>query len=407
MGADSLHTFFREYLQKEPFFLDKKALQSQYMPETIEHREEQQQQLAQILAPCLRVERGSNIFTYGNTGAGKTLTIKYIQNTLQRIASQSAIPLRIAYINCKLKRVADTEYRLIAQATKEIEDATGKPIPATGLPTDEVYKKFYEAVDRKEQAVILILDEIDQLIKKVGDGVLYNLIRMNDELARAKLTLIGISNDTKLLENLDPRVKSSLFSEALHFPQYNAMQIQDILRKRSSVAFRQGAVGTGVIEKCSALAARDQGDARRAIDLLRVAGELVEREGGEQIAIKHIDSAEEKIEKDCLVDLVAAQTRQFHAVLYALISSRRDGPLNTGTIYTIYKGICAKVALPPLTQRRVSDIISECDGLGIITINVISKGRYGRTSEICLTISESAIFRISELLRKSLDLGEE
>src|SRR3989338_6111493 len=169
----SLSSFFSDYMQKAPLFLNKDVFQGNYFPESINHRAEQLKQMAQVLAPLLRGHRPSNLFIYGKTGTGKTLCIKHLQQELARTSGQNNIPLTLLYLNCKLKRVADTEYRLIAQLSRDL----GRDIPSTGLPTDEVYRIFYQAVASQGTPTLLVLDEVDQLIKKTGDGVLYNLLR--------------------------------------------------------------------------------------------------------------------------------------------------------------------------------------------------------------------------------------
>lgn len=393
--------FFDDFLKKKPLFEDKKVLQVFYTPENIPHRGKQIEEVANILAPALRMDTPSNLFVYGKTGTGKTLVTKYVTGLMKKTAEKNKINLKIFYLNCKLKKVADTEYRLVAQLAREF----GKAIPPTGLPTDEVYNLFYSVLDEKDQTVVLVLDEIDQLVKKAGDGILYNLTRINSELKQSRISVIGISNDLIFVDNLDPRVKSSLSEEEILFPPYNALQIQDILKERSKKAFKEGVVQSGVVEKCSAYAAREHGDARRALELLRVAGELAERKGDEKIKIGHIDEAEEKIERDRVLDITLNQPKQFQGVLYAiiLVSEKRD-KIFTGEIYEIYKKICSEIKLRPLTQRRVSDMLAELDMMGIINAKIISKGRYGRTREIRLSVAHSTIPKIKEILEKSFGL---
>ncbi|MBI2665560.1 AAA family ATPase [Candidatus Woesearchaeota archaeon] len=266
----NIQHFFENYLTQKSLFVNRNALTSNYLPETVLYREDLLREVANILAPCLRLEKPSNLFIYGKTGTGKTLSLKHVITSMESIAKNNQLPIKFIYLNCKLKRVADTEYRLIAQLIKEY----GSDVPATGLPTDEVYAVFYRLLDQRKHIVLLVLDEIDQLTKKIGDEVLYNLTRINTELKRSQITVVGISNNLIFSENLDPRVRSSLSEEELIFPPYNALQIQEILRERVKVAFQEGVIESGLIEKCSAFAARDHGDARRAIDMLRVAGEI-------------------------------------------------------------------------------------------------------------------------------------
>jgi cell division control protein 6 len=402
MKKKSLAGLFENFLSKESLFIDKKVLQSAYTPETVLHRDKQINLVAGALAPALRADLPSNLFIYGKTGTGKTLVVKYVTKQMEEIAQKRQTPIRIVYLNCKMKKIADTEYRLIAQITREL----GRDIPATGLPTDEVYRLFYDILEAKPQLLLLVLDEIDQLVKKAGDEILYNLLRANADLKRSKISFIGVSNDLLFTDNLDPRVKSSLSEEELVFPPYNALQIQSILRQRVKRAFREGALTEGVVEKCAAYSAREHGDARRALELLRVAGELAEREDKTQVQIEHLDKAEEKIEHDRVLDVVSTHPKQFQATLYAIlsVSIQNKEMIFTGEVYEVYKSLCAKVNLRPLTQRRVSDVIAELDMLGIVNVRVISKGRYGRTREIFVAVPPSTQAKMQNVLEEELGL---
>jgi cell division control protein 6 len=388
---------------KNTLFRDKSILQTNYTPESIPHRDKQIEQVAGIMAPILRGERTSNLFIYGKTGSGKTLSIQYVRNELLKKAQQLGVDMRIEYLNCKLKKVADTEYRILAA----LIDLLGGKVADTGLPTGQVYSKFIEIIDQKKQVIVIIFDEIDQAVKKISDGFLYNLTRLNSELSKAQISLIGISNDVTFLENIDPRVRSSLGEEELVFPPYNALQLQDILNERSKIAFKEEVIDDGVIAKCAAFAAREHGDARRALDLLRIAGELSEREGNNKVDLKYIDLANEKIERDKILDIVETEPKQFQIVLYSIFQLTKNKELKeifTGDIYNLYQEICKKIKTEILTQRRISDIIAEIDMLGLINANVISKGRHGRTREIKLSIPEQLFGKVEAILIESLGL---
>ena len=398
-----LNNYFEDYLKREPLFLDKKVLQSNYVPETLHHREDQIKKVAGILAPALRVEKPSNMFIYGKSGSGKTVTVQHVSESMTQIAEKNNLPVKIFYLNCKLKRVADTEYRLIAELARFLHT----DIPATGLPTDEVYKMFLEALEKEKILMVLILDEIDQLVSRSGDQILYSLTRINSELKQSQISIIGISNDLMFTNYLDPRVKSSLSEEELVFPPYNAIQLQAILKERSDKAFRKGAVAEGVLEKCAAFAAREHGDARRALELLRVAAELAERNNQVKIEIGSLDEAEEKIEKDRVHEIITSQPKQSQVALLAIFGTAKaagNRPMFTGDIYELYKELCVKAKIRPLTQRRISDIIAELDMLGIINAKVISKGRYGRTRQIGIGIPNSSIPKLESLLKEALSI---
>ena len=399
--------FLRDYAKKDSLFKNKKVLQSNYTPSNVPYRVDQINQIAGILAPCLRMEKPSNVFIYGKTGTGKTLVAKHVIDKFLDVSKENKQNLKIIYLNCKLKRVADTEYRLIAQISREM----GCEIPPTGLPTDEVYKKFVNVVEKEKILLLLVLDEIDEIVRNTGDKILYNLTRLNSELEKSEISIVGISNDLMFIDQVDPRVKSSLSEEELVFPPYNALQLQKILKQRANLSFVKGVIGEGVIEKCAAYAAKEHGDARRALELLRVAGELTERANCNKVSMKFLDSAEEKIERDRVIDIVSTQPKQFKLVLYSILESSENAQNNhknddvfTGDIYEIYKKQCTSCGTKPLTQRRIGDIIAELDMLGIINAPVISKGRYGRTRRITLGIPKNISKKISVMLKGGLGM---
>jgi cell division control protein 6 len=233
-----------------------------------------------------------------------------------------------------------------------------------------------------------MLDEIDKLVEKSGDDTLYNLSRMNSELDRSRISIMGISNDLKFTDFLDPRVKSSLGEEEIVFPPYDANQLRDILTHRAEVAFEGDALTDDVIPLCAAFAAQEHGDARRALDLLRTAGELAERDQTDVVNEDHVRQAQEKIELDRVVEVVRTLPTQSKLVLFAIITLEKNGVqnINTGEVYNVYQRLCEEIDVDTLTQRRVTDLISELDMLGIVNAVVVSKGRYGRTKEISLSV---------------------
>ena len=397
---------FNSYIEKPTVFKNKKTLTSSFIPMKILHRNEEINQISSILAPALRGYQPNNVFIYGTCGTGKTVVTRFVFSQLKEATKNKSI--KTIYINCKMKKVADTEYRLLAQLIKEL----GETVPDTGLPTDVLYRKFFEKIDEKKQTVIIALDEIDSLFRKVGDEFLYNLTRINPELKQSQITTVGITNDLSFREALDQRVKSSLSEEEIIFKPYDAMQLKDILTQRIKQGFNESVVNENVINKCAALAAQEHGDARRALDLLRVAGEIAERSGNPSINENHVDQAEEKIDLDRITETVKTQPKHSQAVLHAIIKLTNNGNngnngsngkwidarLLTGDVFSSYQEICSKNSIKALTQRRVSDLISELDMLGIITAKVISKGRYGRTREISLPMNDNALDNVKNFL---------
>ena len=432
MDTNANGSLFDDLLESEPTFENKDVLRPAYTPSTLPHREEKINEMASILASALRSETPSNILIYGKTGTGKTASARYVSDELEEASERYDLPCHVEYVNCE---VTDTQYRVLAKLANtfieknqsyiddqlesvehkvrdlrsgdgpegmtmddlpdlldqmnelEADRQSFERVPMTGWPTDQVYDAFFEAVDYRECVVVIMLDEIDKLVEKSGDDTLYNLSRINSDLERSRVSIMGISNDLRFTDTLDPRVRSSLGEEEIVFPPYDANQLRDILEHRAEIAFKPDILSEDVIPLCAAYAAQEHGDARRALDLLRTAGELCERDQHEMVKSVHVRRAQEKLELDRIIEVVRTLPHQSKLVLYAIVMLEKHTDTNskTGEVYDVYKQLCEQIGSDCLTQRRVTSLISELDMLGIINAVVVSKGRYGRTKEISIS----------------------
>ena len=162
-------------------------------------------------------------------------------------------------VNC---RQIDTQYRVLSHLGNSLlESHEIDEIPFTGWPTDRVFGELVRRMDKRGGVFVIILDEIDHLVRKAGDDLLYNLTSINASLKSARACVIGISNDLKFTDFLDPRVRSRLGQSDVVFNPYDAMQLQNILRQRAEGALIEGALEDSVIALCAAIAAQEHGDA--------------------------------------------------------------------------------------------------------------------------------------------------
>jgi len=384
----TLDEIFEGYLKSPKLFQRRDVLDSSFVPENLPHRTEQIKQLGYILASVLRGAKPSNILCFGKTGTGKTAVSKYVLKILGKKAPDHGLRIEVAYLNCNN---VDTNYRVFADLCSTL----GIEVPFTGLATDEVFSRFKQGLDQRESLFIVVLDEIDSLIKKSGNETLYSLTRVNADLSRAKVSIIGISNDLKFKDYLDPRVLSSLSEEELVFKPYEAPELTDILIERAKLALRPNALEEGVINMIAAIAAQEHGDARRAIDLLRVSAEIAERGHSEKITQSHVKKAQGAIERNTITEVISTLPLQSKIVMvsiYILENNNSDpDTVSTGDVYEKYVQLCRETGTDSLTQRRVGDLINELDALGIITARVVSRGRHGRTKEIHFSIPRSMI----------------
>ena len=393
--SDIVNGVFERFLESK-IFVNRELLRPEYIPDELPHREEQISRLASALAPILRGERGSNVFIYGLTGTGKTVVTKFVVKKLHSKAMDLKLRFGYSYVNC---RQSDTPYRVFA----DLAESIGVKVPFTGLSTAEVFRRFIRGLKENYTSFLVVLDEVDYIVKKYGDDVLYRIVRIGEMLPSIKVSIIGITNDVNLIETLDSRIRSSLGEVEIVFPPYNAEQLKDILKKRAEKAFNAGVLDEGVIELCAALAAREHGDARRALDLLRIAGEIAEREGSSKVTTEHVYRAREEIERDRVKELVYTMPLHAKLVLLSIYATSSKGYTTTGEVYGEYVKLCKIVKVEQVTRRRVSDIINELDALGIIESKVVSRGRYGKTKVVKPLIKSEIVL---QTLKNDIRIGK-
>ncbi|MEM4700511.1 MAG: orc1/cdc6 family replication initiation protein [Candidatus Nezhaarchaeales archaeon] len=382
----SLEEVFQRVLTAR-VFKDREKLRPDYVPEELPHRELEIRRLGETLAPAVKGVRPSNVFIYGLPGTGKTAVTKYVLKALAIASAKMAgRPVRSCYVNCKYN---NTAYRALASACEQL----GVRVPFTGLSNAELFRRFTSAIESLGGLVIVVLDEVDALRGESGEDLLYRLTRINSELTLSKVSLVGITNDLKFTESLDPRIKSALGEEELVFKPYDSEELKDILAQRARMAFFEGVLEEGVIPLCATLAAREHGDARRALDLLRVAGEVAEREGSSKVTEAHVRRAQCEIEKDRVVEVIRSMPLHSKITLLSiyLLEKRGVKEKTTGEIYSLYRELCRGMRLDELTQRRVSDLINELDAAGLVTARVVSRGRRGLTKIVKLNTAEEAL----------------
>lgn len=394
---------FTQYMQKRNVIVkNKKILQSSYIPENLPHRSDKINEIVEIIAPALNKDKPSNILIFGKTGTGKTAVMNFVGKELRK-ADENQQNCSFIYVNCE---VVDTTYGILYNISNQIITDPSKRIPFTGWSLDKILAELTNYIDKEDKVFIIVLDEIDRSFQKNGDDIFYYLTTINEVLQNSKVSIIGITNNANFTELLGQRVKSRLGEEKIIFPPYNVEQLQDILYARARDAFDDGVLDDDVIPYCAALSAQEMGDARRALDLLRMAADFAERNGDTKITGAHVRYAKNKIELDAVSEVVKTLTLQSKIVLMSIIRNTDEGmsTMTTGDVYSTYKYICEAIAQSVLTQRRVAGLISELDMLGIIHARVKSFGRAGRTKEIELSTPKEIIAMIkNDEMFKGLD----
>jgi cell division control protein 6 len=358
-------------------YRDRDALREDYQPEELVGRDEELKTYQASLQPVINGEQPNNVFLYGKTGVGKTAATRYLLDHLEADASQyDDIELTVVFMNCD---GLTSSYQIATRLVNELRDESDQ-ISTTGYPLASVYEMLWEDLDDYGGTIIIVLDEVDHV---QDDSLLYQLprARANGNLTEAKTGIIGISNDFSFRDELSPKVKSSLCEQEIHFPAYDANELQEILKQRAQVAFHEEVLDDDVIPLCAAYGAKDAGDARQSIDLLMKAGDLARDEETETVTAGQVQRGRRALERGRIKEGIAGLTEHGHLVLYALLTLDLEGetPIRSRDVRPRYTRFAELGNRDPLVPRRMRDHLSELAMLGIISVTERNEGRRGGT----------------------------
>ncbi|MCU4924461.1 orc1/cdc6 family replication initiation protein [Halobacteria archaeon AArc-dxtr1] len=345
-------------------------------------RDDQLQDVTKMLRVALGNNRPPNLFLYGPSGTGKSLITKAVCKNISRICETRDIRFGTIEVNCQdLDTLGVAVYELAKRAAEESGDEVR--VPKHGISTKEKWNELYRIVNENFDSAVFVLDELDMLVGRrdkdepAFSRLLYQLSRAgaNNELS-AFVSVVAISNNVKMMEYVGSRALSSFTPEDVHFDDYDANQLQAILHRRKD-AFYEDVLDEDVIPLASAFAAQTHGDARKAIDLIRVAGELAEREGDTRVREQHVRRAQDKVEKNRVLEVIRGISTQKKLCLYATASVAAE--TNTGSArstigYHVYQYITSSIDADQYHQETYVNKMKELTTYSLVDFERRSYG---------------------------------
>lgn len=310
-------------------------------------RNQQLTEITQYLRVAINGDSPPNLFLYGPSGTGKSLIINAVCQNVVELCETRDINFGVIELNCQnVGTLGTAVYELVREVASDA-GATVE-IPEHGIPTKKKWRELYRLIDEHYDIVMFVLDELDLLQGRrdidepAYSRLLYQLTRTGsiDDL-QADVGVAAISNDTKMMEHVGSRALSSFTPEDIHFSDYDANQLREILEHRQD-AFHEDALSGDVIPLAAAFAAQTHGDARIAIDLMRTAGTIAEREGADQVTEAHVRQAQDKVVKNRVLEVTRGISTQKKLCLMATAAVARDndaGAAKSTEAYRVYQFI--------------------------------------------------------------------
>lgn len=351
-------------------------------------RDQQLDDIITYLRPTLQGNRPPNMLLFGPSGTGKSLIINAVCEQVAELAETQGDRFGVVKINCQTIKSHDRAvYRLVENAAAEAGVETG--VPQSGISTDQKLIRFYEILSEYFDSVIIILDEVDLLIGRQRDPndepayskLLYQLSRAS-QLGRISghVSVAGLTNDPRFMEDLDGRAESSFNPQDVVFSDYDANQLQAILERRRD-AFHDNVIEDGIISLSSAFAAQDHGDARKAIDLFRKAGEIADRRGEDEIREEHVRNAQKEAERDRTLTQMQGLSTQKKLSLYAtatipIYSERNVSTVPSTVAYRVYQYVTEVLDFDEKSRDSYLRYMNEAETYNFVTSEKRGRG-YG------------------------------
>lgn len=352
------------------------VLHDGYVPDELMEREEEEEKMLRALMPIANGDTPTNTFIYGDSGAGKTVATRMLLDELKEDTQEfDDVDVRIVWQNCQDR----TSYETAVGLVNNFRDADDQ-LPEQGYSRSAIYNKLWDAIENCDAThVVFVLDEVDSL--GTDDKLLYQLprARSNNNLKHTKIGLIGISNDFTYRENLSASVSSSLCEKEIYFQPYDANQLRPILKQHAEKAFVNGALDDVIIPRIAALAAKDTGSARHALDILRQAGDVAISHDSPTVTDQHVEAAQDEVQRGRHKDDVKHLPRQSQAVLYALLLLDQENslPAEKGDVYERYEIVCKRIGTDTKAIRTIHNRLNTLAQKGFVQLAQRNEGRDG------------------------------
>jgi len=360
-GSDTIHSVFENVDEGGGgIFEQREILQIDYVPseKRIVGRDEQIEKVAEEIGPIVVGQPPNSIIIYGKTGCGKSLVAKHVSKIAKEEAENRGVRLATGYINCQQAKGNSDALSKYGRAINPPESSM--TFPARGISENEYFERVWSVLNEFYDAAIIILDEVDKLN---NDDLLMALSRAGEDgSVDVPIGVIAVSNKINYREKMSERTKSSFGHNEFIFEPYDASQIREILQNRTD-AFADGVLDDGVIPRAAALSAKEHGDARKAMRLLRYAGDQANKENADRVKESHLSDARASAEVDRLLELISGLPPHSKHVLIALANLTKNQPerewFRTMKIRETYLDVCEQSGADPLSAERTRQLLNE------------------------------------------------
>jgi len=383
MGEVWLDKIINKVNQEKKEYARKSAFDTSILPSKIVSRKTEVEQIVRYLWGYKDGHVVPLVSIFGRSGTGKSTLVKFVCKYIPEI--------KLCFVNLRKARTVFGGANLILNA---LDHPSLKSAQGMNQAMETIQQEILNSFNQKTKLFVLVLDEFDVLFyDKRGNpsDFVYKLVEMQTELKeKGYLSMIfTISNNVLSDYDLDDRIRSRIGNSEIFFSPYSKEDTLKILKQRAKDAF-QKEIDDKVLEHCANLSFLEHGDARRAVDLLRVASEIASQEKKE-INKSHVDLASEKIQKDRVHDVL--KTLSYHSKVACLVLAKKTFGLEKDwhSTSSLYEKYISLTNTKSVSYRRFSELLKDLENTGLFESHTSSKGQKGYSTEFKLVVGPEIV----------------
>ena len=384
MSNSELDAIISMVEREKKAFLKKDALDTSNQPLTIVSRTDEVMKITRFVLDYKQGYVVPLVSIYGRSGTGKSTLVRHVCNYLPEI--------KLCFVNL---RKAKTVFGGVNLILNELDQPSLPSAHGMNLGMQKIQETILDTMRlQKKKLLVLVLDEFDVIFyDKRGNpsDFVYKLVEMIAELKNkgCLAMIITISNNILTDYNLDDRIKSRIGNSEIFFRPYSNEEMLRILRQKAEEAFSEE-IDDSVLERCTEISFLEHGDARRAVDLLRVSAEIAAKEN-KKLAVRHVDWAHQRLQKDRVEEVLASLSNHSQWICRVLAAKSFFHEKDWHTTMSIYESYKKYSDLVPVSYRRFSELLTDLGNSGILASNTSSKGQNGYNSEFKFAVDLQTI----------------
>ena len=377
---------------------DSSVFDYDYIPRNLVNRDGQMHQLESLFRPLVESNRPCNAFLLGSVGTGKTVTAKRFCNDMKDYCSGKGMKLDVLYVNC---RSNNSESAVLIDLIHHFDPG----YPDRGFSTEEMARILKNHLNKNRSPLVIILDEVNVLLKKNSVDIIYQITRMSDDVAKpAPVSLIMISQES-VYEMMDEASASTFRrSITIKFNKYSYDELKTIVKERSEIALFPGRISDDAIEQI-ADSSEEYGDARMAIELLERSASIAEESTVGEVTVEDVRAAKALIYSTVSESKIASlDINKKIALLAVARAMKQNVVIPISSAEKTYAIVCEEFDVPARRHTQFWKYIQDLEKIGLVRTRVMTEGKNGRSTKISLPDIPSKVLakKVEEMVENDL-----